>query len=108
MGDLTAEEVAEEEVAALRSAANAAADVIVETAITAGGRSTWLGATVGWADGTPVVAHRTGDPSLYEGSAGIGIKRFDAAFFFDCNAAKQIQVEDMRILSFGFSLRRKN
>jgi lantibiotic modifying enzyme len=68
MGDLT-----EEEVAALRSAANAAADLIIETAITAGGRSTWLAPTVEWADGTAVVAHRTGDPSMYEGSAGIAL-----------------------------------
>lgn len=57
--------------AALRAAVDGAADLVVETAITANGRSTWLVAGAGPADGGDV--QRSADASLYDGTAGIAL-----------------------------------
>src|SRR5689334_19592335 len=59
----------------LTDAANLAADALVERAIGDGERMTWLGATME-ADGT---ALRTGDPTLYDGSAGIALAAWAVA-----------------------------
>jgi lantibiotic modifying enzyme len=63
----------------LRDAAGRAADVLVANAITAGGRATWLGATVDWVDGDVGVVHRTGDATLYDGSAGVALAAWAVA-----------------------------
>src|SRR3954447_12895775 len=59
--------------ARLRAGAARAADLLVENAITVGGRSTWLGATVDSAKDGVAVVQRSGDAPLYEGSAGIAM-----------------------------------
>jgi lantibiotic biosynthesis protein len=74
MGTLTATDTAR-----LRAAADRAADVLVANAITADGRSTWLAATVDWVDDGLGVVHRTGDASLYDGTAGIAIAGWSVA-----------------------------
>jgi lantibiotic modifying enzyme len=56
---------------ALRGIGASIADALAETAIGPPGRCTWLSATV---DGSPnerCVVHRTGDPFVYQGDAGI-------------------------------------
>ena len=49
----------------------AIADALVETAIVDGSRCTWLSATVELPDGTARIVHRTGNPVVYDGDAGI-------------------------------------
>lgn len=68
MGTLTAVDTGR-----LGDAAGRAADVLVANAISHRGRSTWLGATVDWIGDEVGVVHRTGEPTLYDGSAGVAI-----------------------------------
>jgi lantibiotic modifying enzyme len=63
----------------LRNAADSAADVLVANAITDDGRACWLGATVDWVGDGLGVLHRTGDPTLYDGTAGIAIASWSVA-----------------------------
>lgn len=72
MGALTATESAW-----LADAAGRVADVLVENAIIVGGRATWLAANV-TSDGAGVV-HRTGDATLYDGTAGIAMASWPVA-----------------------------
>ena len=65
--------------ARLTAAAHAAADLLLATAIRRDGRATWLGATVDWVDGAPGVVRRTGDATLYDGSAGVALAARAAA-----------------------------
>jgi lantibiotic modifying enzyme len=51
--------------------ADAIADLLAETVIVAGERCTWLHANVEESDGVRSIVHRTGDPSVYQGDAGI-------------------------------------
>lgn len=67
----------------LLDAGRRAAGVLVDNAIAAGGRATWLGASVAVVDGAPVVVERTGDPSLYDGSAGVALAGWWAAGVLD-------------------------
>jgi lantibiotic modifying enzyme len=60
---------------ALTAAADRAADALLERAIGDGERVTWLGATMGL-DGA---VQRTGDPTLYDGSAGIALAAWAVA-----------------------------
>jgi len=69
MGALSATDTAP-----LLAAAGRAADALVARAIGAGGRTTWLGAVLG-APGE----YRTGDPTLYDGSAGIALAAWPVA-----------------------------
>jgi hypothetical protein len=63
----------------LRECAGRVADLLLERAITAGGRSTWLGVALdSLRDGADIV-YRTGDPTLYDGTAGISLSRWTAA-----------------------------
>lgn len=73
MGTLTATD------ARLRESAGRAADVLLENAITAGGRSTWLGVALdAFRDGADVV-YRTGDATFYDGTAGIAMAGWKVA-----------------------------
>jgi class II lanthipeptide synthase len=65
--------------ARLRESAGRAADVLVESAITVGGRSTWLGATMDWVGEGISVVHRTGEATLYDGTAGIAMASWPVA-----------------------------
>jgi lantibiotic modifying enzyme len=49
----------------------ALADALVDTAIVVGEQATWLSADLKWSSHDYVKIERTGDPSLYDGSAGI-------------------------------------
>ena len=55
----------------LRLAVDAIADALVETAIVDGSRCTWLSATVELPGGQREILHRTGNPVVYDGDAGI-------------------------------------
>ena len=49
----------------------ALADALVDTAILVGEQATWLSADLKWSSQEYIPIERTGDPSLYDGSAGI-------------------------------------
>jgi lantibiotic modifying enzyme len=74
VGTLTATDTAR-----LREGASRAADVLVDNALTAGGRSTWLGATMDYVGDGVGVVHRTGDAALYDGTAGIAMASWQVA-----------------------------
>jgi lantibiotic modifying enzyme len=63
----------------LRAAAERAADLLVANAIVSGGRATWLGATMEWTGAGVETVNRTGDPALYDGSAGIAMAAWSVA-----------------------------
>jgi lantibiotic biosynthesis protein len=65
--------------ARLRDAASRAADGLVGNAIRADGQATWLGATVAWDGGTAEVVSRTGEATVYDGSAGIALAAWAVA-----------------------------
>jgi lantibiotic modifying enzyme len=71
MGVSVAVEPGAIESGAIERVATAIADVLVETAVVAGDRCTWLSATVEMQSGRRVVLHRTANPSFYGGDAGI-------------------------------------
>jgi lantibiotic modifying enzyme len=74
MGTLTAIDTTR-----LRASAGRAADVLVETAISSGGMSTWLGlAPHSLLEGDCAV-YGTGDPTLYDGTAGIAMAGWSVA-----------------------------
>lgn len=54
-----------------RLAVDAIADALAETAIADGARCTWLSATVELPEGQREIVHRTGNPVVYDGDAGI-------------------------------------
>jgi lantibiotic modifying enzyme len=49
------------------------ADTLIESAIVVRDQATWLAPAVEWADGGYQAVERTGDPVLYDGSAGIAL-----------------------------------
>jgi lantibiotic modifying enzyme len=55
----------------LARAAEAIADELAETAIVEGEQCTWLSSAVEVREGERCVVHRTGEPSVYDGDAGI-------------------------------------
>jgi lantibiotic modifying enzyme len=57
--------------AALSHIAEQIADTLAETAVADGERCTWLSTTVAFHEGRHSVVHRTGNPSVYDGDAGI-------------------------------------
>lgn len=59
--------------ARLVSVANRIGDALMATAISDGARATWLGPAVESADPQAAAVQRTGDVTLYDGSAGIAI-----------------------------------
>jgi lantibiotic modifying enzyme len=74
MGTLTAIDTTR-----LRESAGRAADVLVETAITAGDRATWLGVAPDSIGESGSVVYRTGDVTLYDGTAGIALAAWSVA-----------------------------
>lgn len=75
MGTLTAAI----DVTRLRESAARAADVLVETAIVAGATSTWLGVVPEPVGERGNVIYRTGDATLYDGTAGIAMAAWTVA-----------------------------
>src|SRR5262245_3568344 len=69
----------------IRDCASRAADTLVETAITVRGKSTWLAAVPGSIGEGAGVVYRTGDPTLYDGSAGIALAAWSSATALDRN-----------------------
>ncbi len=57
----------------LRDSANQIADILLETSISDGRCATWLGPTIRSASGEDQAIQRTGDATLYDGSAGIAL-----------------------------------
>jgi lantibiotic biosynthesis protein len=74
MGTLTAIDTTR-----LRESADRAADVLVETAIEVGERSTWLGVAPDSIRECGNVFYRTGDVTLYDGTAGIAMAAWSVA-----------------------------
>jgi lantibiotic biosynthesis protein len=74
MGTLTAIDATR-----LRASAGRAADVLVETAIAAGGTSTWLGVAPDSLREGGRVVYGTGDATLYDGTAGIAMAAWSVA-----------------------------
>ncbi|HWI70871.1 MAG TPA: lanthionine synthetase LanC family protein, partial [Baekduia sp.] len=67
----------------LRRAAGRGADILVANAITADDQTTWLAATIERVGDGHQTIHRTGDPTLYDGSAGIALACWSAAATLD-------------------------
>ncbi len=74
MGTLTAPDIAR-----LRESAGRAADVLVENAVVADGQATWLSITLHSSGGGAGVVYRTGDATLYDGTAGIAMATWSVA-----------------------------